>query len=71
MTDKQQGQFVETPAGKGRIVAATQLIKGWYLRVELMGGGIWTGFAEELKGVRDALEEYRHGLGEDPGAPRR
>jgi hypothetical protein len=59
-------RVVETPAGKGHIVGASQLADGWRVRVELSSGGSWAGPAKELSGARDVetLREFRRKLGE-------
>ncbi|HEU4705991.1 MAG TPA: hypothetical protein VFS64_02255 [Solirubrobacterales bacterium] len=46
-------KLVETPRGKGRLVAATEVRRGWRVRVELSGGGVWTGSNHELSGAGD------------------
>lgn len=46
--------LVETPEGKGRLVGAAEVPGGWRVRVELSGGGTWTGSSGELLGAGDA-----------------
>ncbi|MGE5335922.1 MAG: hypothetical protein ACM3JL_00685 [Nitrososphaerota archaeon] len=55
---------VETPEGPGRLKGAAQVIGGWRVRVELAGGGTWTGSADELSGDRDkeAFERLKRKL---------
>lgn len=60
-------EVVKTPAGKGKLAGAAQVLGGWRVRVELSSGGTWTGTADELLGAGDAetFKAFRRGLGEN------
>lgn len=57
-------ELVETPDGKGEIVAAAQIPGDWRIRVVLEDGGTWTGSIQELGGAGDiqVFERFKRTL---------